>query len=209
MDQSKGIFSIILLAAGASSRMLGVDKLREQIDGIPLLGRIHTACLASRADEVIVVLRPCDALRRSTLSPKAKVVENPESVQGMASSIRVGMTALDARCQAVVLVLADMPDVTAQDMNALMAAYAPDVGRSICRAKTANGVVGHPVLFGKAHFAELAALHGDVGARPVVAANAKAVVEVSTKGEGARVDLDTPADWATYRRRNIPGSNDN
>src|SRR5690606_20765035 len=102
---------------------------------------------------------------------------------------------------AVILALADMPDVTATHYNALIAAYDPDAGREICRAATEGGTPGHPVLFGRRFFESLAAQTGDRGARDVLRTAADFVTDVPTPGQGALTDLDTPEAWAAWLNR--------
>jgi molybdenum cofactor cytidylyltransferase len=192
-----------LLAAGASSRMQGRDKLMEPVAGVPVLRRAAEALRASRADATLVVLRPGDEARRAALSGLgATVVENPSAAEGMASSIRAALAALPPEADAVVLAFADMPEVGPDHVDRLIAAFDPEEGRVICRAQTAEGRPGHPVLFGRRFFETLAALDGDRGAREVLAEHADLVENVPTPGAGAGVDLDTPEAWADWRARN-------
>ena len=100
---------------------------------------------------------------------------------------------------AVVILLADMPEVAAGDMDRLIAAFDPEEGREICRAVDADGGPGHPVLFGRRFFEALAGSPGDRGAREVLRDAGEFVTEVTTTGRGALVDLDTPEDWAAWR----------
>ncbi|MFT4716539.1 MAG: molybdenum cofactor cytidylyltransferase [Paracoccaceae bacterium] len=192
---------IIILAAGRASRMNGVDKLLEQIDGVHLITRVGRVCLASGAEQITAVLRANDAKRRSALPVGIEVIANPDASEGMATSLAVGVRALAQTCQAAIVVLADMPDVTSRDIDALIAAFDPKNGTSICQAITPAGELGHPVLFGREHFDELSNLTGDNGARKIIAAHPDAIRYVETEGEGARTDLDTPQDWVTYRNR--------
>jgi molybdenum cofactor cytidylyltransferase len=192
--------SAILLAAGASRRMNGRDKLLEDAGGEPVLRRTARALLDSAADEVLVVLRPGDEARRAALEGlEVGVVENPEAVEGMASSIRAGLARAAPEADAVVLALADMPEVSAAHVDALIEAFDPGAGRAICRAADAEGRPGHPVLFGRRFFESLARLTGDEGARDILRANADFVTLAPTPGRGARLDLDTPEAWAAWR----------
>jgi molybdenum cofactor cytidylyltransferase len=92
-----------------------------------------------------------------------------------------------------------MPEVGARDIDRLIAAYDPAEGRELCRAVTAEGVPGHPVLFGRRFFETLAALEVDRGAREVLRDAAEFVTDVATPGRSAAIDLDTPEDWAAWR----------
>nr|WP_281244902.1 nucleotidyltransferase family protein [Albimonas pacifica] len=189
-----------MLAAGASSRMQGRDKLLEEVGGEPVLRRSARALVASGADEVIAVLRPGDEARRAALSGLAvTLVENPEAAEGMAASIRRGLSAADPEADAVLLALADMPEVASAHADALIEAFDPARGAAICRAADAEGRPGHPVLFGRRFFESLSRLTGDEGARDILRTNADFVRLVKTEGRGARLDLDTPEAWAAWR----------
>jgi len=201
--------SVALLAAGAARRMRGRDKLMEEIDGAPQIARAARAALASRADEVVAVLGPDDAARRAALAGLGvRIVENRVAAEGMASSVRAGLGALDAQADAVILALADMPEIGPAHFDRLIAAFDPEEGRAICRAATESGAPGNPVLFGRRFFETLARLEGDQGARALLAEHADLVEMVATPGEGAAVDLDTPEAWAAWRAARASGAGD-
>jgi molybdenum cofactor cytidylyltransferase len=117
----------------------------------------------------------------------------------MAVSRRAGLAAVAARADAVLVVLADMPEVGASEIDRLIAAFDPGEGREIVRAVTADGTPGHPVLFGRRFFESLAALEGDRGARDILRDAAEFVVEIPTPGRAALTDLDTPEAWDAWR----------
>jgi hypothetical protein len=101
----------------------------------------------------------------------------------MAASIVTGVAGLDTP---VLVMLADMPDVTAADLHLMMSlsAQAPD---AILRAATEDGRPGHPVLFPADLLPELAALTGDTGAREVLKRHADAGASRAARGRpGAR-----------------------
>ena len=194
------VIAAILLAAGESTRMRGVDKLLEEIDETPILRRMAEMLLDSGCDDVFCVLRPADDARRSALESLAvHQVSNPRAAEGMATSIAAGIASLPRNVDAALIVLADMPDVTATDIDRMIAGFDPDEDRSIIRAATPSGEAGHPVLFGRRFFEALAALDGDRGARDVIAEHPEFVVDVVLSGEAATTDLDTPEAWAEWR----------
>ncbi|MEM8741668.1 MAG: NTP transferase domain-containing protein, partial [Pseudomonadota bacterium] len=130
----------LVLAAGAARRMRGRDKLLEDVEGQPLLRRVATACLGSSARQVQVVLPDgVDARRDALTGLDLRIVENPQAAEGMGASIRAGMRQLGSGIDAVVLVLADMPEVSSADLDRLIAAFDPEAGHEICRAVTASG----------------------------------------------------------------------
>ena len=149
----------LVLAAGAARRMRGRDKLLEPVGGRPVLRAAVEAAAASRADEVVVVLPPGAEARRAAIAGAAvRTVEAADWAEGMAASLRAGLAAVSERADAVVVLLADMPEVGAADIDRLIAAFDPAEGREICRAVSADGMPGHPVLFGRRFFEALAAL---------------------------------------------------
>jgi len=139
---------IILLASGASNRMKGRDKLIEKIDEIPLLYRSAQHAVASNIGRVSVILRPDDSARRNALGSLAvRIVENADWSEGMASAIRTGIANLAPDCNAVLIALADMPDIYPHDYNTLHEALNVENHITIARAATTQGKPGHPVLF--------------------------------------------------------------
>jgi molybdenum cofactor cytidylyltransferase len=147
-----------------------------------------------------MVMLPVEGARGSVLADRSvRQVAVPDASLGMASSIRAGLSALDPEVDAVLLMLADMPDLVSDDLSRLIAAFDPQEGREIIRATTASGKPGHPVLFGRRFFEALMRLKGDVGAKAVVAEATDFVVDVALPGERAITDLDTPEAWARWR----------
>jgi len=191
---------VLLLAAGGSRRMRGKDKLLEIVDGEPLLRRAARAALQGRVERVHVVMQPENASRVAALDGLGvNQITSPEWQEGMAASIRAGMSGLSEDCDAVIIALADMPEVTATHLDRLAAAYDVGEGREICRANSADGKPGLPVLFGRRFFETLAGLQGDRGARDVVRSAPEFLIDVPTEGQGAVIDLDTPEAWDSWR----------
>jgi CTP:molybdopterin cytidylyltransferase MocA len=190
---------ILLLAAGASSRMRGRDKMLEEVDGQPLL-RLMASRAAKAAVPVRVVLGPGQALRRAALEGLAVEIVEAKGTDGMAASIRAGVAGLTCP---VLVVLADMPGIAAQDLY-LMVSLQSQAPRAILRAATPDGRPGHPVLFPADLLPQLARLQGDAGARAILESEARRVHLLPLADARARVDLDTPEDWAAWRRDRSP-----
>lgn len=194
--------AILLLAAGASRRMRGRDKLLEKIDGTPLLRRVADAACASAARDVVVVLGArAEARAKALAGLPIQTTQNPDWESGMASSIRSGITALDPAVEAALILLGDMPDVDVSLIDRVLGGFDPQNGIDIVRPVSASGPVGNPVLFGRRHFPALQALSGDAGAKSVIAANRDSVLDLPTADDRSLVDLDTPEAWAAWRAR--------
>ncbi len=194
------VVSALVLAAGQSRRMGGRDKLAEPVGGVPLLRHVLDVLARSAVDETVVVLPPEPGARLAALTgTKARIVTNPRAAEGMGTSIGAGVTALRPDSDAVLIVLADMPELTARDFDRLIAAFDPAEGRAIVRAVAEDGQPGHPVLFGRRFFEPLRALEGDRGARALIEDYPEFVADVTLPGPAAATDLDTPADWEAWR----------
>jgi molybdenum cofactor cytidylyltransferase len=88
--------------------------------------------------------------------------------------------------------------VRARHIERLLAAFKPAEGRAIC-VPTFRGKRGNPVLFGRALFAGIAGIAGDVGARQLIAAHEDMVVEVAMEDDAVLTDIDTPEALARLR----------
>jgi len=191
--------AILMLAAGASRRMGGQDKLLRPIDGVPLLRRAADRAARVADTPLIVVLPPDAPARHAALEGcDAQQVTAPDAADGMAASLRAGLAALPSDTTAVIIALADMPDVETDHYSQLIAAFDPAKGHEICRAQAADGMPGHPVLFSRRFFESLSDLTGDRGARDIVAQSRDMLVDVPMSGQAPVVDLDTPDDWALW-----------
>ncbi len=179
--------------------MRGGDKLLEEIDGVPLLRKL-TKDARSVADNVMVCLREEDNLRRSVLDDlNCRIVAVPDAFKGMAHSLRAGVAELSTTTTAVMVVPADMPDITRADLAKMLRSHQAQP-EAILRATTKDHQTGHPVLFPKRLFGALEKLSGDVGAREVLKHHANEIQSVQLPGTNALTDLDTPEEWLDWRQ---------
>lgn len=198
--------AILMLAAGASSRMKGRDKLLEDVSGEPLLQRCLQRALASKVDHVLVTLPDLSHPRADTIPSDTIIrVPVPNRDQGLSASIKAGIAGLPETTDAVMLMFADMPDITPHDIDLLCAAFSPEDGREIIRATTADGTPGHPVLFGRRFFEGLQQLDGDHGARDILRQAGEFITDIVLSGDRATTDLDTPKAWTVWRSKNASG----
>lgn len=139
-----GGIAILIPAAGASRRMRGSDKLLMQVRGVPLLRRQALAALEA-GDHVVVALPAHDHPRAEALRGlPVQIVEVPDAALGMSSSLRRAVSLLPRGLDGVMVLPADMPEITAADMSRLIDAFRAVPHPTIQRATAEDGTPGHP-----------------------------------------------------------------
>lgn len=194
--------AIMIPAAGASSRMNGRDKLLERVDGLPLLLRQTRMALTCGCD-VFVTLPPgtAGAKRREVLrqSDRLTLQVIADASEGIAASLRAGAAWAQAHeFDALMIVLADLPDLGRDDLQKMIHA-ATDKPGQVIRAVDQTGCPGHPVIFPARLFSAMARLSGDQGARDLL--RQEDVAPLPMADNRATTDLDTPEAWAHWRAR--------
>ena len=192
-------FGAVILAAGASTRM-GTPKQLLELDGQPLVVRAVAAALASPAWPVVVVLGAhAEKIRPVLARLPVLIADSPAWAEGMAASIRAGVTTLRQFSRALdgaLVALCDQPAFSADTIARLVAAQGSS-GRSIAAAHY-RGRHGAPALFLRAHFETLAHHTGEEGARALLHGDPARVASVDLPALAH--DLDTPADLAAFRQ---------
>ena len=185
----------IILAAGQASRYragggMEASKLIAVIDGVPMVRLVAQATLASHARPVIAVTGHAREVVAAALGGlDIGFAHNPLYADGMASSLRAGIAALPPEATGAVILLADMPRVTAAVIDALIAALAanPD---ALAAVPVFEGRRGNPVALARALFPSIKTLTGDQGARRLLAEGK--VIEVAVADNAVTLDIDTP-----------------
>lgn len=181
---------IVLLAAGRSSRMGGPNKLLALFDGKPLVRRTAERALGSKAASTIVVTgHQRERVRQALAGLDVTFADNPDFADGLSSSLKAGIARVGAEAAGAMIVLGDMPGVSAADLDRLIDAFRRAGSHSVVRAAH-DGRRGNPVLLPRALFPAIAHLEGDTGARHLVEAEGLDVIDVEI-GHGASIDVDT------------------
>jgi len=200
----------IILAAGSSSRMgEGRHKLLLPLDGRPVLAHVIEATLASLAHPVVIVMGHNTAQVRQqlapfTTSPACIIVENPDYLQGMSTSMRVGLQEIISHgymndkqsesIDSVIILLGDQPLITPKVIDALIATR-HETGKQIV-APLYAGKRGNPLLFAASLFPELLEVTGDEGGRRVVEHHKQELATVELGNAITNYDVDT---WEAYQ----------
>jgi len=192
--------AILILAAGASSRMRGRDKLAERVAGEPLL-RLQVRRAMATGHPVFVALPSADHPRVGFLAGlQTTPLFIPNAAEGMGVTLRDAVAQLPS-CDALLVCLADLVALETADIAAVIAARkrAPDA--LVWRGATEAGKPGHPILFDASLRAQFAALSGDAGGAAILRPLTEQTCLVPLPGDRALLDLDTPEDWAAWRER--------
>jgi molybdenum cofactor cytidylyltransferase/nicotine blue oxidoreductase len=178
----------VVLAAGAGVRM-GAPKGELRVGGERLVDRAVRVLQAGGCTEVLAVIRPGVSVAG------ARAIVNPEPERGLRSSLALAVDTAEG-VDLLVLLLADLPGVTASGVGAVIDAWRP--GRIIA-ARYAGRRRGHPIAMAPALWGAALALAGpDEGARALLRARPELVDEIDVAGDAS--DLDTPADLARWQR---------
>jgi molybdenum cofactor cytidylyltransferase len=170
---------------------MGSNKLIAELGGKPLVRHVAEAAKTSMATDVLLVTgHDADRIAKALVGAGVKLVHNAGYQRGMGTSLAAGLAALPEDIDGAVILLGDMPGITAGMIDRLLEAAGGRAPMPIVLA-TANGVRGNPVVLPRRHFAELRQLMGDEGARRLIAEHGDEVVTVEL-GEAAASDLDTP-----------------
>lgn len=160
--------AVLMLAAGASRRFKGGDKLLAELDGRTVLDHAAANLPQDPALRKLAVIPAGDRERRAVLERRGwQIVENEQAHLGQSSSLRAGIEAIsaDAAVDQVIVLLADMPFVQPAHIEAMRGSA--DNPNTTCVMSECDGILLPPALFKRCHFEALTDLDGDRGAKSV------------------------------------------
>jgi len=192
--------SAVVLAAGTSSRM-GRAKQLLSLGESTVLAQTLTLVQSAALHEIVLVLgASAEAIRRQLPSPQElKIVVNQAYQQGMASSLRAGLSAVDPNSDAALIVLGDQPFIRSQTIDRIIEEYRRSRAQIVIPVH--QGRRGNPVLLDRSVFAEVMALEGDIGSRAVFANHLNGIAKVEVEDVGILLDLDEPGDYERLKAK--------
>jgi molybdenum cofactor cytidylyltransferase len=190
---------LLLLAAGGSTRM-GRPKQLLEFHGRPLIRHSVERALGSRCRPVIVVLgSDADACEAALHGLPIETVVNEDWMQGMGSSIRIGIATLQERvpaAEAVIIALCDQPLISSAFLDRLVRTHIEQEAPMV--AASYDDRPGVPALFARSQFPRLAMLEGQAGAKALLQAAGSELITIPAPL--AAIDVDTPEDYARLLR---------
>lgn len=190
---SPGSVALVLLAAGASTRMGRPKQLLPYHNRSLVRHAAETAVATGYGPIVLVTGAVHEALVAEIAGLPVQASHNPDWATGMASSIRVGLaTVVSARPAAVLIMLCDQPLVSPELLRQLVSQQQQSQAPIVAAAY--GDTVGVPAVFDKTLIPQLLALQGPQGANRLIASFGTAVGRVAF--DAGLLDVDTPEQYA-------------
>ncbi|OGX82616.1 hypothetical protein BEN47_04370 [Hymenobacter lapidarius] len=201
VPDSSGAVALLLLAAGASTRM-GRPKQLLPYRGRTLLRHAAETAVATGCGPLVLVTGALhEALAAEVADLPFRVVHNPDWQSGMASSLQAGLAAVAAaRPTGFLIMLSDQPLVTPELLLQLLALQRQSQAPIVAAAY--GNTLGVPAVFDQSLLPALHRLQGAQGANRLIAELGAAVGRISFP-EGL-LDVDTPEQYAALLAEQSP-----
>jgi len=183
------LFSVVL-AAGKSSRFGALKQLAKYRGRTLTRGALDLARQATGERSLLVTGAQWGKVAADAFPAKGFFVRNDAFEEGIASSIACGVRAIEQVADAVLIMLADQPMISAEHLQGMKACW--QASPSCIIASEFAHTAGPPIIFPVAYFPSLKALKGDRGARALLQHHAEEVIRVPFSD--AAIDIDTQDD---------------
>ena len=189
----------VILAAGRSLRVGPKNKLVEKLGAKSILHHVVTALQGSQISSVIVVLgHESERIQNDLAREDVTYVMNPDYEQGIGTSISAGIRSVDKSAKGAVIMLGDMPLISAKTIDKLVHDFNRNPRAEIV-VPTYEDQPGNPVLWSNRFFPQLSSLDGDLGGKTLIKANTDAVWFCPVESKSVHIDVDTSHDLARVR----------
>lgn len=186
----------LFLAAGLGRRF-GSDKLLQPLGSMPLFSHGLHHCLASSMPDIRVIIGPRPSKIEDIIrghhpgDPRISFVVNDDPGRGLASSLRVGFRSLRGVCDGAMVLLADMPLITAEIIDTLIESFEKSNGIVIPEC---DGELRHPRVIPARYFDEFIQLKDEETGARVIESHKAEIVPVNVGKPSNYVDIDHPDD---------------
>jgi molybdenum cofactor cytidylyltransferase len=175
---------------------MGENKLFLRVGGETLLRRTVTRAAAAGLDPVIVVVGfERERAEREVEGLRCRPVFNPNHAEGQHTSFRAGIAAVPGDAAAAMVLLVDMPRVTAEMIATLVERYRET--RAPLVVSDYDGVPAPPTLYDRSLFPEILGMRGDGCGRQIVRRHRDDASAVAWPAEWL-ADVDVPADLEAH-----------
>lgn len=194
----------VVLAAGAGTRFGGGKLLARLFDRPVLQHVLDTLDPIGLGETVVVLGEDAPAVEEGIAWHGERIVHNDHPERGLASSLKLGIGALSAGCQAALIVLGDQPELRADVVRTLLQAESTARRKAVVPAY-ADGGGRNPALLRRSAWPQVDRLEGDQGLGEWLASHPEEILDVEVPGRND--DVDTAGDlallaWAHQVRAN-------
>lgn len=185
----KDLFAVVL-AAGGSRRFGGIKQLLE-FRGKSLLKRVIETANSTMDYRVKLVLGiKHNKLQREADGIDLEVVVNNDWENGIASSLRAGISSLPDHCKAALIILCDQPLIDEPHLRQIIDVWLRNNTKIV--ASSYADTLGVPAIFPREYFDSILKLKGDNGAKSIIEENREEVIAVPIPE--AEIDINTQED---------------
>ncbi len=197
-NSDKARVGVVVLAAGQGKRS-GTNKLLvENKKGEPLFMSAVKAAISSQARPVFVITGYRHEEMEEYLSKyDINILYNPSYATGIGTSINLGLKSMPSTCDGAVLLPADMPNITAGDINKLINKFDKGSGKEVCLFSY-KGVKGNPVLWSKSLYGQAEIVPENADVRVVFAEHSDYMKLVEVKDKKKLTDINFPGEIKEY-----------
>jgi molybdenum cofactor cytidylyltransferase len=184
------MISLIVLAAGKSTRMKE-NKLLLKINGDTLIEHVVKHAKESNVDEVVVVLGyEASKVREPLAKMDCKFTVNENYMKGQSESVKVGLSAVSSKAEAVLILPADIGLIGPESINRIIEEYRRSKSRIVIASHEQKS--GHPILLDRSLFPEASNINEDTQGLKVVINRHRAEIKYVEAGtDNVLIDLDT------------------
>ena len=188
------MITLIVLAAGKSTRMEGHNKLLAMVQGKPMIRAVVEAALDSKVDETIVVLGwDENRVRDLLVDLPCRLIVNREFEKGQSSSLKAGLSEVDPETRAVLVLPGDIAKIDSRSIDKVVNSYILDGGTILVAAH--NGRHGHPILIGRKFFRDIAQITEEThGLKSLIKNHENEIRLIEVGTDNVLRDVDTPED---------------
>ena len=195
---NKSSIGIVILAAG-QGRRCGTNKLlAEDQSGEPLFMKSVKAAISSNAKPVFVVTgHDHEEIEEYLKNYDVNIVCNRSYETGIQSSITTGIRMIPSSCDGTILLPADMPNITAQDLNKLITKFDKNKEKLIC-VFTNKGIKNNPVLWSKSLYSKAQIIPENANMRAVLIEHNDYIKNIEIKDEKKFLDINYVSQLKEY-----------
>jgi molybdenum cofactor cytidylyltransferase len=197
--------AVLLLAAGQGSRLGSHPKAILKQGGVTLLNRLLDAVEPFNPIEFIVVtgfygdaIKQSLAQMDSSFSRSIRLFRNPNPELGQASSVRIGIEALQSNFDALLIALSDQPAITKTEISQILNAFSQRSAGTEILLPMVHGQRGNPVLFSKKALQNTVAIP-NLSCRAYMDEHPEQVQLWETNNTAFVADVDTPEDMKKHQ----------